>query len=60
MTAYFLSIVGGVLAGLIGIGYRIGSKGKVFPIQRVFLASVKKEGKHQKQFKVFQYIHEYV
>ena len=33
---------------------------KVFPIQRVFLASVKKEGKHQKQFKVFQYIHEYI
>ena len=37
MTAYFLSIAGGVLAGLIGIGYRIGSKGKVFPIQTALL-----------------------
>ena len=37
MTAYFLSIIGGVLAGLIGIGYRVGSKGKVFPIQTALI-----------------------
>lgn len=37
MTAYFLSIIAGIFSGVIGIGYRIGSKGKVFPIQTALI-----------------------
>ena len=40
MTAYFLGILAGIFAGLVGIGYRIGSKGKVFPIQTASLLEV--------------------
>ena len=37
MTAYFFGILAGIFAGFVGIGYRIGSKGKVFPIQTALL-----------------------
>ena len=37
MTASFLSILSGVFSAVIGIGYRIGSKGKVYPIQAALL-----------------------
>lgn len=40
MSAYFLSILCGICAGLIGIGYRIGSKGNVFPIQTALLLDI--------------------
>lgn len=40
MTTYFLGIIAGVFTALIGIGYRIGSKGKVFPIQTAMLLYV--------------------
>ena len=37
MTAYFLSLISGVFSGFIGIGYRLGSKGNVFPIQTALI-----------------------
>lgn len=37
MSAYFLAIVSGIFSGIIGVGYRIGSKGRVFPIQTAML-----------------------
>ncbi len=37
MQAYFLSIVAGLFSGIVGVGYRVGSKGKVFPIQTAML-----------------------
>lgn len=37
MSAFFWAIIAGVFSGFIGIGYRIGSKGKVFPIQTALI-----------------------
>lgn len=37
MTEYFFSLAAGIFSGFIGIGYRIGSKGKVFPIQTALI-----------------------
>lgn len=40
MSAFFLAVVAGVFSAFIGIGYRIGAKGKVFPIQAALILDV--------------------